>query len=157
MARAVYIVSAVRTPMGSFGGKLADFSATQLGAIALKGALQRATGSTEAVQEVLFGNVLSAGLGQSPARQVMLSAGVPQSVDCTTINKVCASSLKAITLGAQAIALGIHDVVAAGGTESMSQVPYYLPKARFGYRYGNGELMDGLAKDGLMDAYNRAI
>jgi acetyl-CoA C-acetyltransferase len=154
MAKAVYIVSIARTPIGSFGGKLADFTAIQLGSIALKGALDRIPNANTVLDEVLMGNVLSAGLGQAPARQAMLGAGIPNSVDCTTINKVCASGLKAITFAAQSIALGLQDVVAAGGMESMSQVPYYLPKARFGHRYGNGEILDGLVKDGLQDAYN---
>jgi acetyl-CoA C-acetyltransferase len=151
----VFIVAAVRTPIGSFGGVLAGFSATQLGAIAIKGALEKAGVLPEHVNEVLMGNVVSANLGQAPARQAARFAGLPDTVPCTTINKVCASGMKAITLGAQSIMLGINDVVVAGGMENMSQIPYYLPNARWGYKYGNSELVDGLAKDGLTDAYNQ--
>jgi acetyl-CoA C-acetyltransferase len=151
----VFIVAAVRTPIGSFGGVLAGFSATQLGAIAIKGALEKAGVLAEHVNEVLMGNVVSANLGQAPARQAARFAGLPDTVPCTTINKVCASGMKAITLGAQSIMLGINDVVVAGGMENMSQIPYYLPNARWGYKYGNSELVDGLAKDGLTDAYNQ--
>jgi acetyl-CoA C-acetyltransferase len=154
MSKSVYIVAATRTPMGSFGGKLADFSATQLGAIAIKGALAQASLDAAAVNEVLFGNVVSANLGQSPARQAALAAGIPDSVDCTTVNKVCASGMKTIALAAQSIMLGLNEIVVAGGMESMSQAPFYIPKARFGYKYGGGELVDGLQKDGLFDAYN---
>jgi acetyl-CoA C-acetyltransferase len=150
----VYIVSAVRTPMGSFGGSLQSFSATQLGSIAIKGALERAGLSAEAVQEVYMGNVLSAGLGQAPARQAALGAGIPNTVPCTTVNKVCASGMKAIMLAAQSIKLGENDVVIAGGMESMSNVPYYLSGARFGQKLGHGEMTDGLIKDGLWDVYN---
>ena len=151
----VFIVAAVRTPIGSFGGVLAGFSATQLGAIAIKGALEKAGVLAEHVNEVLMGNVVSANLGQAPARQAARFAGLPDTVPCTTINKVCASGMKAITLGAQSSMLGINDVVVAGGMENMSQIPYYLPNARWGYKYGNSELVDGLAKDGLTDAYNQ--
>ncbi len=151
----VFIVAAVRTPIGSFGGVLAGFSATQLGAIAIKSALEKAGVLPEHVNEVLMGNVVSANLGQAPARQAARFAGLPDTVPCTTINKVCASGMKAITLGAQSIMLGINDVVVAGGMENMSQIPYYLPNARWGYKYGNSELVDGLAKDGLTDAYNQ--
>jgi acetyl-CoA C-acetyltransferase len=154
MSKSVYIVAATRTPMGSFGGKLADFSAIQLGAIAIKGALAQASLDAAAVNEVLFGNVVSANLGQSPARQAALAAGIPDSVDCTTVNKVCASGMKTIALAAQSIMLGLNEIVVAGGMESMSQAPFYIPKARFGYKYGGGELVDGLQKDGLFDAYN---
>ncbi len=154
MSKSVYIVAATRTPMGSFGGKLADFSAPQLGAIAIKGALAQASLDAAAVNEVLFGNVISANLGQSPARQAALAAGIPDSVDCTTVNKVCASGMKTIALAAQSIMLGLNEIVVAGGMESMSQAPFYIPKARFGYKYGGGELVDGLQKDGLFDAYN---
>jgi acetyl-CoA C-acetyltransferase len=150
----VFIVAAVRTPIGSFGGALSGFSATQLGAIAIKGALEKAGVQPEEVNEVLMGNVVSANLGQAPARQAARFAGLPDNVPCTTINKVCASGMKAITLGAQSIMLGINEVVVAGGMENMSQIPYYLPNARWGYKYGNSELVDGLAKDGLTDAYN---
>lgn len=151
----VYIVSAVRTPIGSFGGVLAGVSATQLGAEAIKGALAKAGVAADQINEVLMGNVVSANLGQAPARQAARFAGLPDNVPCTTINKVCASGMKAITLGAQSIMLGINDIVVAGGMENMSQIPYYLPNARWGYKYGNGELVDGLAKDGLTDVYNQ--
>lgn len=149
----VYIVSAVRTPIGSFGGSLAALTAIDLGAAAIKGALQKAGVETTAVQEVLMGNVVSANLGQAPARQAAVAAGIPYEVPCTTINKVCASGMKAVMLGAQSIMLGQQDIVMTGGMESMSNIPYYLPKARFGYKYGGGELVDGLEKDGLFEAY----
>ena len=151
----VYIISAVRTPIGSFGGVLAGVSATQLGAIAIKGALEKAGVAPEEVNEVLMGNVVSANLGQAPARQAARFAGLPDNIPCTTVNKVCASGMKTIALGAQSIMLGINDVVIAGGMENMSQIPYYLPNARWGYKYGNGEFIDGLAKDGLTDVYNQ--
>lgn len=151
----VYIVSAVRTPIGSFGGVLAEISATKLGATAIQGALEKAGVQADAVNEVLMGNVVSANLGQAPARQAAYYAGIPNHVPCTTINKVCASGMKALTLGAQSIMLGINEVVVAGGMENMSQIPFYLPNARWGYKYGNGELIDGLAKDGLTDVYNQ--
>ena len=150
----VYIVSAARTPIGSFGGKLAGFTATQLGSFAIKGALEKAGVDAKEVQEVFMGNVVSAGLGQSPARQAALGAGLNDNVPCTTINKVCASGMKSIMLGAQSIMLGLQDVIVAGGMESMSNIPYYIPKARYGYKYGNGELVDGLVKDGLWEVYN---
>ena len=151
----VYIISAVRTPIGSFGGVLAGISATQLGAAAIKGALEKAGVQPADVNEVLMGNVVSANLGQAPARQAARFAGLPDNIPCTTINKVCASGMKAITFGAQSIMLGLNDIVVAGGMENMSQIPYYLPNARWGYKYGNGELVDGLAKDGLTDVYNQ--
>ena len=151
----VFIVSAVRTPIGSFGGSLAGVSATQLGAAAIKGALDKAGVSPDQVNEVLMGNVVSANLGQAPARQAARFAGIPDSVPCTTVNKVCASGMKCITLGAQSIMLGLNDIVVAGGMENMSQIPYYIPNARWGYKYGNGEIVDGLAKDGLTDVYNQ--
>jgi acetyl-CoA C-acetyltransferase len=146
-------VSAVRTPIGSFGGVLAGFTATQLGTQAIKGALARAGVDPKEVQEVFMGNVLSANLGQAPARQAALYAGLSPNVVCTTVNKVCASGTKAIMFGAQSIMLGINDVVVAGGMESMSNVPYYIEKARFGYKYGDGKLVDGLQKDGLWEVY----
>ncbi len=149
----VYVISAVRTPIGSFGGVLSSFSATQLGSYAIKGALQKAGLNPAEVQEVFMGNVLSANLGQAPARQAALYAGLPHNVVCTTVNKVCASGTKAIMLGAQSIMLGLTDVVVAGGMESMSNVPYYIEKARFGYKYGDGKLVDGLQKDGLWEVY----
>ena len=155
MIKTVYIVSAVRTPIGSFGGKLSGFSAVELGSIAVKAALQKASVSTSEVQEVFMGNVISANLGQAPARQVSLASGIGEHVPCTAVNKVCASGMKAVMLGAQSIMLGINDVVVAGGMESMSNIPYYLPKARFGYKYGKGELVDGLEKDGLWEVYHQ--
>ena len=151
----VYIVSAVRTPIGSFGGMFANITAVQLGAAAIKGALERAGVDPGLVQEVFMGNVISANLGQAPARQAALNAGISNTVPCTTVNKVCASGAKAIMFGAQSIQLGLNEVVVAGGMENMSQIPYYLPSARYGYRYGNGELVDGLVKDGLLDVYNQ--
>lgn len=151
----VFIVSAVRTPIGSFGGTLAGVSATQLGAAAIKGALTNAGVQADWVTEVLMGNVVSANLGQAPARQAAIYAGLPANVPCTTINKVCASGMKAIAFGAQSIILGINDIVVAGGMENMSQIPYYVPNARWGYKYGNAEMIDGLAKDGLTDVYNQ--
>ncbi|TAE10089.1 MAG: thiolase family protein [Bacteroidetes bacterium] len=151
----VYIVSAVRTPIGSFLGSLSALTATQLGAEAIKGALARAGVKPEDVEEVLMGNVVSAGLGQAPARQAAIYAGLPKEVSCTTINKVCASGMKAIMLGAQSIMLGLRDVVVAGGMESMSNIPHYLMKSRFGYKYGDTNLVDGLAFDGLTDIYDK--
>jgi acetyl-CoA C-acetyltransferase len=150
----VYIMSAVRTPIGSFGGGLATVSAVQLGAIAVKGALEKSGVDPALVQEVLMGNVVSAGLGQAPATQVAAAAGLGFEIPCTLVNKVCASGMKAVMLGAQSIMLGHNEVVVAGGMESMSNIPYYLTKARYGYRYGNGELIDGLQYDGLTDVYN---
>ncbi len=155
MTKTVYIISAVRTPIGSFGGKLAGFTAVELGNIAVKAALEKATVPASEVEEVYFGNVISANLGQAPARQVALASGIGTDVPCTTVNKVCASGMKAVMLGAQSIMLGINDVVVAGGMESMSNIPYYLPKARFGYKYGKGELVDGLEKDGLWEVYHQ--
>lgn len=150
-----FLVAAVRTPIGSFGGKLAEISATQLGAFAIKGALEKAGLAADQVQEVFMGNVCSANLGQAPARQAAIFAGLPPEVVCTTVNKVCASGMKAIAFGAQSIMLGYNDIVVAGGMENMSQIPYYLGKARYGYRYGHGEIVDGLLKDGLTDVYNQ--
>nr|WP_236021375.1 acetyl-CoA C-acyltransferase [Algoriphagus oliviformis] len=153
MIKEVYIVSAVRTPIGSFGGKLAALTAVELGSIAIKGALAKSGVAPEAVNEVFMGNVISANLGQAPARQAAIGSGIGYQVPCTTVNKVCASGMKAVMLAAQSIVLGINDVVVAGGMESMSNVPYYVPKARFGYKYGNAELTDGLVKDGLFEVY----
>jgi len=150
----VVIVSAVRTPIGSFGGVLSSLSATQLGAAAIKGALSNASIDANEVQEVFMGNVLQAGIGQAPARQASIYAGLGDEVPCTTVNKVCASGMKSIMLGAQSIALGQNEVVIAGGMESMSNVPYYLSKARTGYRLGDGKIQDGLVHDGLTDVYN---
>jgi acetyl-CoA C-acetyltransferase len=150
----VVIVAAVRTPIGSFGGSLSSLSAVELGAIALKGALDKAGVDGKEVEQVIMGNVISANLGQAPARQAAKKAGLPDTVECTTVNKVCASGTKAIMFGAQAIMLGQADVVLAGGMESMSNVPYYLDKARFGAKYGHGQMIDGLMKDGLWDPYH---
>lgn len=150
----VFIVSIVRTPIGSFGGTLSSFSATQLGSLAIKGALDRQKIDPKEVQEVFMGNVVSANLGQAPARQAAIGAGIGTHVPCTTINKVCASGMKAAMLGAQSIMLGINDAVVAGGMESMSNIPYYVPKARYGYKYGHGQLIDGLMHDGLWEVYN---
>ncbi len=150
----VFIIAAVRTPIGSFGGALSQISATQLGATAIRGALERSGIDPTAIDEVLMGNVVSANLGQAPARQAARFAGLPDHVPCTTINKVCASGMKAITLGAQSIMLGHNGIVVAGGMENMSAIPYYIPNARWGYKYGHGEIVDGLAKDGLTDVYN---
>ena len=149
----VVIVSAVRTPIGSFGGTLSQFSATQLGGFAIKAAIEKAGLTPEHIQEVYMGNVLSANLGQAPATQAAKFAGLPD-LPTTTINKVCASGTKAIMLAAQSIANGDQDIIIAGGMESMSNVPYYLDKARNGYRLGHGQLTDGLVKDGLWDVYN---
>ena len=149
----VYIISAVRTPMGSFGGSLKDMPATKLGAIAIKGALEKAGIDPNIVQDVLMGCVLQANLGQAPARQASMLAGLPANVNCTTVNKVCASGMKAIMIGAQSILLGDADIVVAGGMENMSQVPFYSPSTRWGNKYGNTQLIDGLAKDGLTDVY----
>ena len=149
----VYIASAARTPIGSFLGSLASMTAPQLGAVAMQGALKRAGVDPSAVQAVFMGNVLSAGIGQAPARQAAIFAGLPQSVPCTTVSKVCGSGLEAILFAAKTIALGDADIVVAGGMESMSNAPYYLQKARDGYRMGNGALVDGMIHDGLWDPY----
>jgi len=150
----VYIVSAVRTPMGSFNGVFSGIPATKLGATAIKGALDKAGVDASEVQEVFMGNVLQAGLGQAPARQAAIFSGIPDTVPCTTVNKVCASGMKSVMLGAQSIMLGWNDVVVAGGMENMSQVPHYLMGSRKGYKYGNVTAIDGLAHDGLTDVYN---
>ncbi|MCH8904073.1 MAG: acetyl-CoA C-acyltransferase [Bacteroidetes bacterium] len=152
--RKVYIVAAVRTPIGSFGGSISSLTATDLGAIAIKSSLQKAGVKPEDVGEVFMGNVLSSNLGQAPARQASLASGIPNTTPCTTINKVCASGMKAIMLGAQSIMLGDNDVVVSGGMESMSNVPYYLDQSRYGYKYGHGTVIDGVIKDGLWDVYN---
>jgi acetyl-CoA C-acetyltransferase len=148
------IVSAVRTPIGSFGGSLSALSATELGALAVKAALQKAGIEATQVQELFMGNVISAGLKQAPATQVAVLAGMGYNIPCTLINKVCASGMKAIMLAAQSIQLGHNEIVVAGGMESMSNIPYYLLKARYGYKFGNGEVVDGLTFDGLTDVYN---
>jgi acetyl-CoA C-acetyltransferase len=150
----VYIVSAARTALGSFGGTLSGTSATKLGAAAIKGALNKINLDPNEVQEVYMGSVLQANLGQAPARQAAKFAGLPDQVICTTVNKVCASGMKSIMLGSQAIMLGDADVVVAGGMENMSSVPYYAENARWGSKYGNSTLVDGLAKDGLTDVYH---
>ena len=155
MAREVVIVSAVRTPIGSFGGSLAEVPATQLGAAAVKGAVEKAGVDPSAVQEVIMGSVLQANLGQAPARQAAKFAGLPDEVACTTVNKVCASGMKAVMMAAQDILLGDADVVVAGGMENMSRAPFYLEQARYGYRFGNGQLIDGIGKDGLTDVYHQ--
>ncbi len=149
----VYIVSAVRTPLGSFGGTLANVPAPKLGAAVIKGALEKIKLDPKSVNEVFMGSVMQANLGQAPARQAAKYAGLPDAVNCTTINKVCASGMKSISLGAQSIMLGDNDVVVAGGMENMSSVPYYLDNNRWGAKYGNGQVIDGLAKDGLTDVY----
>ena len=151
----VYIVAAVRTPIGSFGGALSSLSAVQLGSIAIEGALKRAKVSPSKVQEVLMGNVVSAGLGQAPARQAALGAGIGNNVPCTTINKVCSSGMKSIMMGAANIMIGQADIIVAGGMESMSNIPFYAPKMRWGNKFGNAQLIDGLVQDGLQDAYGK--
>lgn len=151
----VFILSASRTPIGSFGGSLSSIHAAKLGATAIQGALLKSGVEPTSVDEVLMGNVVSANLGQAPARQAAIYAGLPVSVICTTVNKVCASGMKATALGAQAIQLGDAEIIVAGGMENMSQIPYYLPKGRNGYGYGHGEIIDGLLKDGLTDVYDQ--
>ncbi|MBK8566189.1 MAG: acetyl-CoA C-acyltransferase [Saprospiraceae bacterium] len=151
----VFIVSAVRTPLGSFGGVLSGIAAPALGAAAIKGALAAAGVSADQVAEVIMGNVVSANLGQAPARQAARAAGIPDNVPCTTINKVCASGMKSIMFASQSIMLGHNDIVVAGGMVNMSAAPYYVPNARWGYKYGDGAFIDGLAKDGLLDVYEQ--
>lgn len=155
MKNEVFILAATRTPIGSFSGALSSVHACRLGAVAIKGALEKSMVEPDFVDEVFMGNVLSANLGQAPARQAAVFAGLPSKVICTTVNKVCASGMKAVVFGAQSIQLGDAEIVVAGGMENMSQVPYYLPKARNGYGYGHGELVDGLLKDGLTDVYDQ--
>ena len=150
----VYIISAVRTPMGSFGGSLKSFTATQLGGFAIKGAVEKAGINPELVQEVIMGSVLQANLGQAPARQASKFAGLPNEVICTTVNKVCASGMKSIAIAAQNIMLGDADIIVAGGMESMSNVPFYTENMRWGNKYGNVSMIDGLVKDGLTDVYD---
>lgn len=152
--REVVIAAAARTPIGSFGGSLSAVRAPELGSAAIRAALERARVTPEDVDQAIMGNVLSAGLGQAPARQAALGAGLPTPVECLTINKMCGSGLHAVILAAQAVALGDADVVVAGGMESMSNAPYLLDKARFGYRMGTGEVVDSMIKDGLWDVYN---
>jgi acetyl-CoA C-acetyltransferase len=155
MSNVVYIVSAVRTPIGSFGGCLSSFSATALGSFAIKGAIDKAKISADLVNEVIMGSVIQAGLGQAPARQAAIGAGLPSKVICTTINKVCASGMKSVAIAAQNIMLGTADVIIAGGMESMSNVPFYNMHQRWGQKYGDIQLLDGLAKDGLVDVYDQ--
>ncbi|HEV2831248.1 MAG TPA: acetyl-CoA C-acyltransferase [Hanamia sp.] len=150
----VYIVSAVRTPIGSFGGSLKDISAPKLGGIAIRSAVEKSGIKPADIEEVYMGCVLQANLGQAPARQAAIMAGLPENVCCTTVNKVCASGMKAIMNAAQSILLGDADVVVAGGMENMSSAPFYAPSARWGNKYGNSTLIDGMAKDGLTDVYN---
>jgi acetyl-CoA C-acetyltransferase len=150
----VYIVSAARTPIGAYLGSLSAVTAPHLGATAIKGALARAGLAPDTIEEVFMGNVLSAGIGQAPARQAMIHAGLPNTVPATTVSKVCGSGLQAVVFGAKTVALGDADLVVAGGMESMSNVPYYLDKARQGYRMGNGTLVDGMIFDGLWDPYS---
>jgi len=151
----VVIVSAVRTPMGSFGGSLSSVSATKLGATAIKGAIEKSGIQATDIDEVFMGNVLQSNLGQAPARQAAIFAGISQNVPCTTINKVCSSGMKSIMIAAQSIKCGDNDVVVAGGMENMSSVPHYFDKGRIGQKLGNMELIDGLIKDGLTDVYNK--
>lgn len=157
MTKEVFIVAAKRTPMGSFNGALSSVPAPQLGAVAIKAALEAAGVSPEMVQEVIMGNVLQAGVGQAPARQASKFAGIPDHVPATTINKVCASGMKAIALGAQSIQLGYYDIVVAGGMENMSLTPHYLPNSRAGYKYGNFNAIDGIVNDGLTDVYSSTL
>jgi acetyl-CoA C-acetyltransferase len=154
MSKTVYIVSAVRTPIGAFLGGLSSVPATQLGATAIKGALEKASLAPSLVNEVFMGNVLQAGVGQAPARQAALGAGLPNSVPCTTVNKVCASGMKAIMLGAQSILAGDNHIVVAGGMENMSQTPHYID-GRNGTKFGNITMLDGITKDGLLDVYSK--
>ncbi len=155
MAREVVIVSAVRTPIGSFGGALSTVPATELGAAAIKAAVAKAGVDPEEVNDVIMGSVLQANLGQAPARQASKSAGLPDGIPATTVNKVCASGMKAIIYGTQEILLGDADVVVAGGMESMSRAPYYVENGRYGYRFGDGKLIDGIGKDGLTNVYDQ--
>ena len=150
----VFIVSSVRTPIGSFGGALSTVPATKLGAVAIEGAIKKAGIDANVIDEVFMGNVLQANEGQAPARQAALFGGVPNTVPCTTINKVCASGMKSIMFATQSILLGDNDVVLAGGMENMSQVPHYLPAMRNGLKLGNGKVIDGMVNDGLWDVYN---
>jgi len=154
MQNEIFLAGAARTPIGSFLGTLAEVPAPALGSLAIKAALERAGVAADKVDEVIFGNVVGAGLGQNVARQAAIGAGVPVNVGATTVNKVCGSGMKAVMLAAQAIRCGDSQVVVAGGTENMSSAPYLLPKARTGYRMGNGELVDAMIRDGLWDVYN---
>lgn len=151
----VVVVSAVRTPLGSFGGALSTVSATQLGGVAIKGALEKSGIASNQIDEVFMGNVLQANLGQAPARQAAMLAGIDHNTPCTTINKVCSSGMKSIMLAAQSIQCGTNEIVVAGGMENMSAVPHYFDKGRTGQKLGNMTLIDGLVKDGLTDVYNK--
>ena len=157
MTKEVYIIGAKRTPLCSFNGALSSVPATQLGSVAIKAALEHAGVSADEVNEVIMGNVLQAGVGQAPARQASKFAGIPDNVPATTVNKVCASGMKSIALGMQSIQLGYADVVVAGGMESMSLAPHYLPKSRTGYKYGNFTAIDGIVHDGLTDVYSDSL
>ena len=157
MTKEVFIVGAKRTPLGSFNGSLSSVSATKLGAVAIKAALEQANIDPNVVEEVIMGSVLQAGLGQAPARQAARFAGISDNVPATTVNKVCASGMKAIALAAQSIQLGNADIVVAGGMENMSQVPHYLPNSRSGFKYGNTSLVDGIITDGLTDVYSQEL
>jgi acetyl-CoA C-acetyltransferase len=154
MSKEVYIISAARTPMGAFLGGLSTIPATQLGSVAIKGALEKGNVKAELIDEVFMGNVLQAGVGQAPARQAALGAGLGNNVPCTTVNKVCASGMKAIMFGAQSILAGDNHIVVAGGMENMSQVPHYLD-GRSGMKFGNIGMLDGITKDGLLDVYSK--
>jgi acetyl-CoA C-acetyltransferase len=153
--REVVIISAARTAVGTFGGALKDIPAVDLGKIAIEEALKRAKIKPEQVDEVILGNVLTAGQGQNPARQALIRSGIPREIPATTINKVCASGLKSVMMAAQAIKAGDADIIVAGGFESMSQAPFYVPGARWGYRMNDGALIDGMIHDGLLDIFNR--
>jgi acetyl-CoA C-acetyltransferase len=155
MNKTVYIISAVRTPLGSFGGALKDVPATELGAVAIRAAIKKAAIDPQVIDELLMGCVLQANLGQAPARQAAKAAGLPDKVICTTINKVCASGMKAIAQAVQSILLGDSDVVTAGGMENMSSVPFYMANLRWGNKYGDVSAIDGLSKDGLTDCYSK--
>ncbi|HQD13323.1 MAG TPA: acetyl-CoA C-acyltransferase, partial [Chitinophagales bacterium] len=151
----VYIVSVARTPIGSLGGVLSGVTAVELGKIAVQAAMERAGVNGTQIDEVYMGNVLQANVGQAPAQQVSIAAGIATTTPCTTVNKVCASGMKAIMLGAQSIMLGDNQVVVVGGMESMSNAPHYLPSGRTGIRYGNGEILDAIVRDGLQDPYKK--
>jgi acetyl-CoA C-acetyltransferase len=155
MAKEVFIVAAVRTPIGSFGGSLKSFTAPQLGGLAIKAVLDKTQIDPNCIDEVIFGSVIQAGLGQAPARQAAMNAGLPHKVICTTVNKVCASGMKTIAQAAQSILLGDADIIIAGGMESMSNVPFYNTNQRWGNKYGDTVILDGLAKDGLVDVYDK--
>ena len=153
----IYIVAANRTAIGGFGGSLAKFTAPQLGSLAIRGALNKLTMEVEVIDECIFGNVMSANVGQNPARQALLFSQLPNTIPCTTVNKVCSSGMKALMFGAAMIRTGESNVVISGGMESMSNVPFYSPKHRWGSKYGHSELVDGIVKDGLWDVYNKYL